>query len=105
MVLEGKRAYSQMYADSYKLMRWRPQRSLTTDLVHYYGTPGTGKTTTVSRVLLNTVRKLYPKIDYYSKMVGLSKFFDGYDNKPLCWIDDPVVLEQEMMSLYRGSRQ
>ena len=23
-------------------------------------------------------------------MGGLSKFFDGYDNQPLCWIDDPV---------------
>ena len=23
-------------------------------------------------------------------MGGLSKFFDGYDNQPICWIDDPV---------------
>lgn len=40
--------------------------------------------------VLNTVRRLYPKVDYYSKMGGLSKFFDAYDNQPICWIDDPV---------------
>ena len=76
MVLDGKRAseiclvYPQMYANIYKLMRWRPQRSFRTDLVYYYGPPGTGKTTSVSRVL-STIRKLYPQVDYYSKMGGL----------------------------------
>ena len=71
----------------YKLARFRPQHSFRTDLV--YGPPGTGKTTSISR-LLNVIRKLYPKVDYYSKMGGLSKFFDGYDNQPITWIDDPV---------------
>ena len=73
----------------YKLARFRPQRSFRTDLVYYYGPPGTGKTTSISRVL-NTIRKCYPKVDYYSKMGELSKFFDGYDNQPITWIDDPV---------------
>ena len=71
----------------YKLARFRPQCSFRTDLV--YGPTGTGNTTSISR-LLNMIRKLYPKVDYYSKMGGLSKFFDGYDNQPITWIDDPV---------------
>ena len=45
--------------------------------------------TSVSKVL-NTIRKLYPTVDYYAKMGGLSKYFDGYDNQPITWIDDPV---------------
>ena len=41
-------------------------------------------------LLGNTIRRLYPTADYYAKMGGLSKYFDGYDNQPICWIDDPV---------------
>ena len=95
MVLAGERPsqicqkYPQLMSNVYKLARFRPQRTCRTDLVYYYGPPGTGKTTSISRVL-NTIRKLYPQVDYYSKMGGLSKFFDGYDNQPICWIDDPV---------------
>lgn len=81
--------YPQLLPQVYKLARFRPQREFRTDLIYYYGPPGTGKTTTVSRVL-NTIRRLYPQIDYYSKMGGLSKYFDGYDNQPITWIDDPV---------------
>lgn len=72
-----------------KLARFRPQREARTDLVYYYGPLGTSKSITVSRVL-NTIRKLYPKVDYYAKMGGVSKYFDAYDNQLICWIDDPV---------------
>ena len=41
---------------------------------------GTRKTTAISRVL-NT---MYPEVDYYAKMGGISKFYDGYDNQPIC---------------------
>jgi len=29
-------------------------------------------------------------IDYYQKMGGLKRFWDGYDNQPIVWIDDPL---------------
>ena len=95
MILEKKRCskicrkYPQLLQNVYKLARFRPQRAFRTDLIYYYGPPGTGKSMTVSKVL-NTIRKLYPTADYYAKMGGLIKYFDGYDNQPICWIDDPV---------------
>ena len=95
MILEKKRCseicrkYPQLLQHVYKLARFRPQREFRTDLIYYYGPPGTSKNTTVSKTL-NTIRKLYPQADYYAKMGGLSKYFDGYDNQPVCWIDDPV---------------
>ena len=70
------------------MARFRPQRHFRTDVLYYYGVPGTGKTTTINSVL-NTIRTLYPKADYYCKLGGLSKFWDGYDNQPICWLDDP----------------
>ena len=78
-ILAGKKCseicmmYLQLLPQIYKLAGFRPQRSFRTDLVYYHGPPGTGKTTTISRVL-NTIRRLYPQVDYYSKMGGLSKF-------------------------------
>ena len=81
--------YPAMLPQIYKLARFRPQRTHRTDLVYYHGPPGTGKTTAISRVL-NTIRRLYPEVDYYAKMGGISKFYDGYDNQPITWIDDPV---------------
>ena len=95
LILQGKKCseicmlYPQLLPQIYKLGRFRPQRTFRTDLVYYHGPPGTGKTTSISRVL-NTIRRLYPQVDYYSKMGGLSKFFDGYDNQVITWIDDPV---------------
>ena len=95
IILEKKRCseifrkYPQLLQHVYKLARFRPQREFRTDLIYYYGAPGTGKSTTVSKVL-NTIRKLYPQADYYAKMGGLSKYFDGNDNQPVCGIDDPV---------------
>jgi len=57
--------------------------------LYYYGPPGTGKTTAIERTL-STVRKIYPVADFYCKLGGLSKFWDGYDNQPITWIDDPA---------------
>lgn len=65
--------YLQLLPQIFKLAGFRPQRSFCTDLVYYHGPPGTRKTITISRVL-NTIRRLYPQVDYYSKMGGLSKF-------------------------------
>lgn len=41
--------------------------------------------------MLNTLRENVPGFDYYSKMGGLNKFWDGYDNQLVCWLDDPAV--------------
>jgi len=49
-----------------------------------------GKTASINSVL-NTIRSMHPQVDYYSKMGGLGKFWDGYDNQPICWIDDPIA--------------
>jgi len=32
---------------------------------------------------------MYPEVDY-AKMGSISKFYDGYDNQPMCWIEDPM---------------
>ena len=32
-------------------------------------------------------------MDHYVKLGGLSKFWDGYDNQPICVIDDPVLTD------------
>ena len=70
------------------MARFRPAKKFRTDLVYYYGPPGTGKTTMIHTVL-KTIYKLY-NVDFYCKLGGLSKFWDGYDNEPICWVDDPV---------------
>lgn len=95
MVKEGKRAseivfkYPALYQSVYKLMRFRPPRVIRTSVLYYYEPPGTGKTTMVCNAL-RTLYNLYPEVSYYCKLGGLSKYWDGYDNQPICWIDDPV---------------
>ena len=69
-----------------KLMELRPPRMHETDCLYIYGPTGHGKTTAVLQTL-NTVQKLYPKLCYYSKSGGLTKYFDGYDNQPIVWMD------------------
>ena len=94
-ILKGTRCselckkYPAMIANVYKMARFRPPRKHRTDLVYYYGPPGTGKTTMIHTVL-KTIYKVY-NIDFYCKLGGLAKFWDGYDNEPICWIDDPVT--------------
>ena len=77
-----------------QLMIFRPPRTHRTDVVYYWGKPGVGKTTAISRIL-DTIAKCYHNVDYYCKMGGLDKFWDGYDNQPICWIDDPVSASVE----------
>ena len=58
--------------------------------MYLYGPSGTGKTTSVFHVL-DYLRKLHVKhITYYQKMGGMDKYFDGYDNDDIIWIDDPI---------------
>ena len=59
------------------------------DCMYIYGPTGSGKTTTCKRVFDYFKRAF--GINYYAKMGGLSKFFDGYDWQPIILIDDPVT--------------
>lgn len=34
---------------------------------------------------------MYPELDFYCKMGGLTRFWDGYDNQMISWIDDPIA--------------
>jgi hypothetical protein len=71
-----------------KLIQFRPPRTILTHVLYIWGSTGVGKTTMIYRILA-TLRKLGIS-DFYSKMGGLSKFYDGYDNQDIVWIDDPV---------------
>ena len=87
-----------------KLMELRPPRMHETDCLYIYVPTGHGKTTAVLQTL-NTVQKLYPKLCYYSKSGGLTKYFDGYDNQPIVWMDDPCPIEQrtqEMATIFKN---
>lgn len=68
-------------------MEYGPNRTEKTHLWYIYGPTRAGKTTSVNRIL-SYVRQHYG-IDYYLKMSGLRKFWDGYDYQPIVWIDDP----------------
>lgn len=87
-----------------KLMELRPPRMHETDCLYIYGQTGHGKTTAVLQTL-NTMQRLYPKLCYYSKSGGLTKYFDGYDNQPIVWMDDPCPIEtrtQEMATIFKN---
>ena len=88
--LKQEPKYPQMVRVISNLMQLRPQRTHRTDLLYLYGPPGTGKTTQIFKVL-SALKSLYG-IDFYCKMGGLKKFWDGYDNQEICWIDDPVMM-------------
>jgi len=77
-----------------KLMKYRPRRDFRTDLVYYFGPAGYGRTTVIYNAL-KTIRQLYG-VDYYSKCGGLSKFWEGYDNQLISWLDDPSAASINM---------
>jgi hypothetical protein len=37
----------------------------------------------------------YPELSFYSKLGGLSKWWDGYDNDPIVIIDDPGIFDPQ----------
>ena len=94
MIKEGYRAseiiveYPAMYATIAKLMLKRLRRVIRTNVLYLYGPTGVGKTSLVFRVLKTLAR--LNMCDYFTKGGGLKKFWDGYDNQPIAWIDDPV---------------
>ena len=75
-----------------KLMQFRPMRKHRTDVLYIYGPSGIGKTTAIQRTL-QTLTDCYPEYDFYTKMGGLDKWWDGYDNQPIVWIDDPIAMD------------
>lgn len=83
--------FPSMYTTIAKLMLQRPRRVLKTNVLYLWGPTGAGKTTMVYRVLSALAQRNI--CDYYSKGGGLRKFWDGYDNQPISWIDDPVSPE------------
>lgn len=76
-----------------KLMELRPPRIHQTYWLYLWGPTGIGKTTAVLQTLA-TLSKLYPKLSFYNKSGGLTKHFDGYDNQPIVWMDDPCPIAQ-----------
>ena len=80
------------YTEIYKLGKLRPHRYGTTNVMYVFGDAGLGKTSSIQRTLL-TIHKLYPELDFYTKMGGLSsyRFCDCFDNELICWLDDLVV--------------
>lgn len=73
-------------------MTLRPGRKGKTYLLYLWGNSGVGKTSAVEQVL-NAFEEL--GTDYYSKGGGLKKYWDGYDNQPIAWIDDPINMDGE----------
>ena len=57
-------------------MKYKLPGSHKTDLLYH---PGTRKTTQVHRYLVG-LSKIYPNLDYYQKMGGLKRLWDGYVN-------------------------
>lgn len=103
MIMRGERRvailknFPQMQSQIAKLMELRPPRTFHTYCLHLYGPTGTGKTARISKTL-EALKQVYPDYDYYSKMGGLSRFWDGYDNQLICWIDDPVMPDSKQNS-------
>ena len=73
-----------------RLMFLRPPRTRPTKALYNHGPAGTGKSSAVFKAL-DACKKVQPKFSYYSKIGGLSKWWDGYDNDPVVVIDDPAV--------------
>ena len=87
--LELTKKFPQMARTIKDCLELHPVKYQSTDCMYLFGPTGAGKTTTTKRVL-DYFRDVHG-INYYSKMGGLSKFFDGYDWQPIILIDDPIA--------------
>ena len=54
------------------------------------GKAGLGKTSTVLRSL-REFHKMFPTVSFYSKLAGLRKWWDGYENQLIVRIGDPEL--------------
>ena len=93
--LECLKRWPQMTSQIARMMVLRPQRRLQTKCLYIHGPPGTGKSTVVFDVL-HTLERINPECDFYAKMGGLCKFWDGYNNQQIVVIDDPGVFNVTM---------
>lgn len=76
------------------LGEYRPPRTWMTKCLFVHGPPGVGKSVSTLRTL-RALSKLYSPIDYYVKVGGLNKWWDGYDNQPIVCIDDPGMFNPQ----------
>ena len=72
----------------YKQLENHPRKYTESYCQYIWGGTGVGKTTAAKRVL-NWFRQNHG-LEYYTKMGGISRFFDGYDWEPIILLDDPV---------------
>ena len=93
--LDCLKKWPQMTSQIARMMVLRPPRRLQTKYLYIYGPPGTGKSTVVFDVL-HTLEYMNPECDFYAKMGGLCKFWDGYNNQQVVVIDDPGVFNITM---------
>ncbi len=70
-------------------MKFSPSRDFRTNITWVWGPPGCGKSTT-THLFLQLLEKIHG-IDYWIKGNGWSKWFDGYAQEHICWIDDPSL--------------
>ena len=80
------------------LMQLKRPRERPTRLFYIWGKAGVGKTTMVTKVL-NAIQRLEPRLSHYQKMGGMNKYFDGYNNNPIVWLDDPIKPGTDVASL------
>ena len=75
-----------------KLMFLRKPRKIQTRCLYIHGRMGTGKSSAIFDSM-DAIQRTHPEFKYHSKMGGLGKFWDGYDNEPVVVIDDPAVFD------------
>jgi hypothetical protein len=85
--------YPSMVNQIKKLNQYRPGRETKTYVLWIQGETGIGKTTNLLRTL--KALEVEYEIPYYWKVNGFSKWWEGYDNQPICVIDDPVTFKGE----------
>ena len=72
------------------LAEFRPKRTFQTKVLHLWGPSGVGKSY-YTYATLNALEACHPEIDWHSKLQGFEKYWEGYDNEPIVFIDDPVM--------------